>query len=190
MELSKKFYLGSILGAPIVGTILIVMGVVGGIAGAASGSDTAAQAGLGAMMGIMGIAWLAFIYGTVVQMVLLYKCWSAIQDGQARTTPGKAVGFMFIPLFNLYWMFQVIYGFAQDYNKYVDRQKLNVAKLDEKLFLFLPIAVCACIVPLLNMLAGLVVLVLAVIVAMKMIDGVNALKGARPQQTMAAAAGA
>jgi hypothetical protein len=54
------------------------------------------------MLGSMGLAWLAILYGAVVQMMLIYNAWSAINDGQARTTPGKAVGFLLIPLFNIY----------------------------------------------------------------------------------------
>ena len=44
--------------------------------------------------------------------------WAAIQDGYARTTPGKAIGFMFIPFFNIYWMFQAIWGYSKDYNNF------------------------------------------------------------------------
>ena len=178
MKMSKAFYLGSILGAPVVAIAIIAMGFMGAIGGAASGSETAAQAGVGAMMGSFGLAWLAIIYGVVIQMVMIYKAWSAINDGQARTTPGKAVGFMFIPLFNIYWLFQVSYGFAQDYNKFIARHQKRVPVLDEKIFLAYPIAVVACIVPLVNLLAAPASLVLAIIVAIKMIDAVNALADA------------
>jgi hypothetical protein len=54
---------------------------MGAIGGAASGSETAAQAGVGAMMGSIGLAWVAIVYGVVIQMVMIYKAWSAINDG-------------------------------------------------------------------------------------------------------------
>jgi hypothetical protein len=39
----------------------------------------------------------------------LYRAWKCLQPGGlARTTPGKAIGFLFIPFFNLYWIFQAI----------------------------------------------------------------------------------
>lgn len=178
MRLSKAFYLGSILGAPVVGVAIMVMGFMGAMGGAASGSEAAAQAGIGAMMGSIGLAWLAFLYGGAMQLVLIYKAWSAIQDGHARTTPGKAAGFMLIPLFNIYWIFQAIYGFAQDYNKFIARNSRKVPPLEEKIFLAYPIAILACIIPLVNLLAAPASLVLAIIVAIKMIDGVNALADA------------
>jgi len=75
---------------------------------------------------VIPIAWLVF----------LYKIWSAIQDIYVRTTPGKAIGFLFIPIFNFYWLFQVIWGFAKDYNKYLKRYNFELPRLPENLFLF------------------------------------------------------
>ena len=40
-----------------------------------------------------------------------------IQAGGVRTTPGKAVGFLFIPFFNLYWVFTTYVGLAKDWNR-------------------------------------------------------------------------
>jgi hypothetical protein len=65
----------------------------------------------------------------IAMLSLLYKAWASIQDGRARTTPGRAVGFMFIPVFNLYWSFRVIYGFAEDYNRFLDRYQIKAKKL-------------------------------------------------------------
>ena len=71
----------------------------------------------------------------VVMMVLIYRLWQAIQDGHARTSPGKAIGFLFIPAFNFYWLFQVFWGFSRDYNRFVSRHSLPASKLPEGLFL-------------------------------------------------------
>ena len=79
---------------------------------------------------------LSLLYVMVVMLVLFYKMWAAIQDGYARTTPGKAVGFLFIPFFSLYWIFQSIYGFAVDYNRFLARHHLNIPQLPKILFLF------------------------------------------------------
>jgi hypothetical protein len=64
---------------------------------------------------------LVILPGIVLQYILVYKLWNSIQDGFARTSAGKAVGFMFIPFFNFYWMFVVYFGLAQDQNRYIDR---------------------------------------------------------------------
>ncbi len=52
------------------------------------------------------------IYGMVILAILVYKIWVPIQDGDVRTTPGKACGFMFIPFFNFYWIFQAYWGWS------------------------------------------------------------------------------
>ena len=37
--------------------------------------------------------------------ILHYRCWRALPAKYSRATPGKAVGFMFIPIYNFYWAF-------------------------------------------------------------------------------------
>jgi len=56
---------------------------------------------------------------TVLDFILLYNFWKTIQDGRASTTPGKAIGFLFIPFFNLYWVFRALYGLARDQNRFI-----------------------------------------------------------------------
>ncbi|MBO5438357.1 MAG: leucine-rich repeat protein [Thermoguttaceae bacterium] len=63
----------------------------------------------------------------------LYRCWHLIQDGHARTTPGKAVGFIFVPFFNIYWVFVAIYGLAMDLNACAKRNRLNVPYISERI---------------------------------------------------------
>ena len=108
--------------------------------------------------------------GEIAYLVLLYKAWASIQDGYARTSPGKAVGFMFIPFFSLYWIFPSQWGFAVDYNKYVDRNNLNVPHLSEGLFLALPILTLIYI--------PLVTPIIRCLVIGQMCDGINNLVSA------------
>ena len=88
------------------------------------------------------IGEVALIYAAIVWMVLWHKAWQTIQDGMARTSSGRAIGFMFIPLFNLYWVFNAVWGFARDYNAFVRRHKLTVDPMPEWLFL----VYCLCVV--------------------------------------------
>jgi len=114
-RLSKSFYVGSIVGGSLLGGIMV---------------------GMGAWFG-----YLLVLYSGVIGFVLLYKVWAAIQDGHARTTPGKAVGYLFIPFFQLYWVFQAYWGYAKDYNSYITRHNISTSRLPEGLFL------AYCIVP-------------------------------------------
>lgn len=156
-NLSKSFYLGSIAGAGILGTILI-----------------GAEVPFGAIL---------VLYAAVVSLVMWYKAWKAIQDGHARTTPGKAVGFLFIPFYNLYWIFQAIWGFAKDYNSYITRHEISTPKLTEGLFLTYCILTLVTGVLSRVAVAGLVFsiinLVILIIIVIKVCDAVNSL----PQPT-------
>ena len=110
MRLTKNFYVGSIAGGGILALIFMKVGV-------------------------LPAAIVLMVYAVVIALIMWYKAWKAIQDGQARTTPGKAIGFLFIPFFDLYWMFQAFWGFAKDYNSYISRHEISTSKLPEALFL-------------------------------------------------------
>lgn len=64
---------------------------------------------------------LAFIAVLVLQLILLYKFWKLVPADEAETTPGKAVGFLFIPFFNIYWSFVAWYDLAKHYDRFEDQ---------------------------------------------------------------------
>ena len=55
---------------------------------------------------------LLFLY-FILSSLLIHRGWKAVDDGCSQTTPAKVLGFLFIPLFNLYWYF-VAYGSLAD----------------------------------------------------------------------------
>lgn len=72
------------------------------------------------------IAVIFFIQLLVAFIKFLKNCWEIIQDdGFAMTTPQKAVGFLFIPIFNLYWVFVAYYGLSKQINEYIARHNLD-----------------------------------------------------------------
>jgi hypothetical protein len=73
------------------------------------------------MVGISCAAEIIIILYTLMQFLLLYRFWQLIQDGKAGTTPARAIGFLFIPIFNLYWFFRVYFGLDLDLNRYISR---------------------------------------------------------------------
>jgi len=106
----------------------IVTGTMAGypvLAGAARDSSMVAQ--------VLALAMLVF--SGIVSLVLVHRMWSAIQDGAARTSPGRAVGLLFVPFYNIYWLFHVYKGFAEDFNAYRERHSLQAARLPAWLFL-------------------------------------------------------
>ena len=81
-----------------------------------------AAAGL-AVFGLLAVVsgLLAVVFG----LRILHKLWSLIPNHKVRTTPGKAVGFLFIPFFNLYWNFVAIYGLAKALNTETGRRSVS-----------------------------------------------------------------
>ncbi len=122
-KLSRSFYLWSVGLGYLGGTFFLALGLNIYFDGLE----------IGLTYIIMSI--LLILYSVVVNMVFLYKIWEAIQDGNVQISPGKAVGFMFIPFFNLYWIFPAYWGFAKELNKYIKRKGLKLTPISEGLFL-------------------------------------------------------
>jgi hypothetical protein len=57
----------------------------------------------------------------VFMFILMYKLWQVVQDGQANTSAGKAVGLMFIPVFNFFWVYRLYFGLSLELNRYIER---------------------------------------------------------------------
>ena len=84
--------------------------------------DLVGSAVAGALLGagVMFVGWVFYL-------MLLYKLWCVVQDGRAQTTPGQAVGFLFIPCFNIYWQFVSFWGLAKDLNRVSREYMLGAA---------------------------------------------------------------
>ncbi|RPJ64716.1 MAG: hypothetical protein EHM20_18110 [Alphaproteobacteria bacterium] len=75
------------------------------------------------------------IISLLIEFMLFYKMWAAIKDTQTSISPGKAVGFLFIPVFNIYWALLMITGFVEDYNGFVQRRSIKTQNLPMLLFM-------------------------------------------------------
>ena len=98
---------------------------------------------------IVGIGGV--IASTVFGTMLFYKLWTLIPPDRAETTPGKAVGFSFIPFFSYYWNFIAIYGLAKSLNREMDPTR-HSSKVNEGLCLTLCILICCGAIPYVNLL--------------------------------------
>ena len=58
----------------------------------------------------------AWIVGGVFWAMLHYSCWKALPEKFRATTPGRALGFLFIPVFNFYWFFVSFPKLATGFN--------------------------------------------------------------------------
>ena len=75
------------------------------------------------------------ICSVAIEMLLFYRMWAAIQDDKTSISPAKAVGFLFIPVFNIYWALLMVTGFAEDYNAFIQRRAIKTKDLPLTLFL-------------------------------------------------------
>jgi len=139
-------------------------------------------------------------YFLILQLVILaatatliltiwYRAWSTIQDGHARTTPGRAIALLFVPLFNLYWVFVVVWGFAKDYNALVARHRIPFPKLPTGLFLAVSILSVTVWLPLVGFFSGLACAILGLIVLSRTCDVANNLYRVAISQATSSRAG-
>jgi hypothetical protein len=131
-------------------------------------------------VGLLGLAVPFILAGAVAMFVFVYRMWKCIQDGYARTTPGKAVGLMFVPIYNIYWIFQVLPGFARDYNALLARRHLDLPPLPVGLFTTYIVLSFASVVPVVGLAVGVVQFGVAVVMLSKTCDAVNALPADLP----------
>ncbi|HZR29237.1 MAG TPA: hypothetical protein VFA71_10665 [Terriglobales bacterium] len=171
-KMSKGFYIGGYIIGLVISIIFTIVIVVADIWFVAQHPD---DPPLLLLVGLAALCIIPLAFSLTIFFMFIYRMWAAIQDSYVRMTPGKAVGFLLIPVFNFYWLFHVFHGFAYDYNEYVKRRKLNLPQLDEQLFRYYPIAVLCLLVPFVGTLAWPVGLVLLVIIMSKTCDAINAL---------------
>ena len=122
---------------------------------------------------LMVLGILFYAYSIAISSILLYKAWSIIQPSHPRTTAGKAVGFMFIPFFNLYWVFEAVLGYAKDYNASVSKSGVTGFRLNEGLFLTLCILFIATCIPYLGSLASIALIIVGFICINSVCDAIN-----------------
>ncbi|MBP8017108.1 zinc-ribbon domain-containing protein [Candidatus Gracilibacteria bacterium] len=97
--------------------------------------------------------FFGYIFGIIMGIVglcYLYRIWLLIQDKNVTMTPGIAIGYLFIPFFNFYWVFKCCWGLSIDYNKFIKKYNLNLKKMPELLFLVESIVFVLLIFPILG----------------------------------------
>jgi len=137
--MSKRLWCGLYLVSVVFLLATMIIGAV--IAMMASDEILGPNAFVGAISALV-LGYLQFVVvHTICTLVLLFKMWKALEDGVTPVTGGKAVGFLFIPFFNIYWFFRVWGGYPTEYNNYLERYKLTAPRLSGGIFLAFAVAV-------------------------------------------------
>ena len=179
-RISKWLYLGSIVGGLVGGLVIFTAAAVllalSGIYADFVLNLSYADVWMAVIIILLILTGLAAIlYGASIWYLLLYKAWAAIQDENASITPPKAVGFIFIPLYNFYWIFKAWYGLSRDYNLYIARRGVTAPQMNEGMFLTSSILFICIQIPFLIYLAGLPFLVILAVTSDQTINGINGL---------------
>lgn len=142
-------------------------------------------AGIGGLVLVIvgGGIWLS---GIIYGYLMLYRAWFAIQPGGARTTPGKAVGFLFIPVFNIYWNFVAFPGWADHWNR-IKANHGNLAAapaVSYGIFITAPILALCSAIPILGFLIFPVSIIFSLISRYQMSNVINFIASSHSQQQM------
>jgi hypothetical protein len=128
---------------------------------------------------LMFPALLPALVSMIVVCVLIHRMWSSIQHRAVRTSPAAAVGLLFVPLFNLYWVFQAYWGWTKDSNRFAESRKLPVAPMPESLALVVCVLSLCAAIPVFGIFIAFVNCLLMLLFLNSAIDGVNALARVR-----------
>jgi hypothetical protein len=123
--LSKTVF---VYGWAIVRIIAGVLGVLGLMMAIRKGAHST-------LIQIFAAADVFLVLGVLIELALYYRMWAAIQDSQASVSGVKAIGFLFIPVFNIYWMLSMLIGFAEDFNAFIRRHSIKIKGLPLTLFM-------------------------------------------------------
>ena len=80
---------------------------------------------------VLFAAGVLMILGSIFLLVFVYRMWKALAACAPRTTPGLAVGLLFVPLLNLYWIFRVFWGWTRDYNRHAREKSAALPRMPE-----------------------------------------------------------
>lgn len=112
-------------------SVRIIAGVLGGL-----GLMLALKKGdHSTLIATFAAADVFLVCSVLIELMFFYRMWAAISDNQASITPAKAVGFLFVPVFNIYWALCMVTGFVEDYNSFIQRRSIKAKHLPFVLFL-------------------------------------------------------
>jgi len=176
-HLRKGFYLGTLaaaLGLPLLLNAAVIVLVLTEVWKSQRLHD------LVPVLILLGMGGLLVVYGAAVMCAFIYRMWAAIQDGHARTSPGRALGFLFIPIYQFYWVFQAFPGFAKDFNSYAARHSLNVPRLSPGLFTAYAILCIVAMLPWLDVLLSPAIVIVGLVMVSRVCDAVNVIPRTLP----------
>lgn len=156
--------------------ILTIVLYISGIALVFIGEDSYEE-GLvifGSLLCAMGVGLCIWLI--VLSWIYIYRMWRMIPASYARTTPGKAVGYCFIPFYSLYWIFVAMHGWSKDYNRFISETgRTHIRRTPEGLFLTMCIFTVVGAIPFVNYVLMIPNAIMAMVVFYYICRAINAM---------------
>jgi len=150
-----------------------LVGVIGGFVPIVMGGDR--EPGPLAITGgfVIFVSACCSMAAFIISLVKIYRAWDLIQPlrrldwaESELTTPGMAVGLLFVPFWNLYWNFRAIHGLAIKANKYMAIAGVGAPPMNEGMAQTYSVLVPCSIIPCVGPLCGLANIVIYYLVVL------------------------
>lgn len=118
------------------GFIIMILGMIAAVVATHQNPDQVSSGqGLAGILVLLGIFSICF--SGICYHIIIYRAWLCLSAGAPRTSAGTAVGLLFVPLYNLYWLFVAINGLPKDWNRIVNSYEdlRSAPRLNETTFL-------------------------------------------------------
>jgi hypothetical protein len=130
---------------------------------------------------------LASVPAIIATAMLHYRCWKAIPVDIARTTPGAAVGLLFVPFFNFYWYFVSYAGLAEDCAKALGSRRSSRGLGITLGILSITCSTFIALIPLMIIPLGVTYFIVWLVYTLRIVAGANALTGRESPQASSSA---
>ena len=106
--------------------------------------ENSGSLGLSAVFLVLGIILL--LVASVIQLMAIYRAWAILRPGGGTVSPGRAIGFLFIPLFGPIWMIIILCKLPGEWNGIISRYQNTAASPR----LSIGMVICTLLVPIIG----------------------------------------
>ncbi|MGB0776357.1 MAG: DUF4339 domain-containing protein, partial [Akkermansiaceae bacterium] len=112
IPLVSKVNFGLYIGTMLAGFALYIISVLRMNAS----PPTAESGGLGLPLILLLLGFILLLVSGIIQLMAIYRAWAILAPGGGTVSPGKAIGFLFIPFFGPIWMIIILCKLPGEWN--------------------------------------------------------------------------
>jgi hypothetical protein len=126
--------------------------------------------------GLAVLGGLMLFVSAIIFFAWIWNLWASLPESHRKHSPAKATLLLLIPLWNIYWIFEAVWGWTKSYNAFLQEENVNLQQASEGIALSIPILMLTSVIPGLNLLTGPAAVLMTVVLMSSSIDNVNKLK--------------